>query len=180
VILRFENTVEDLLAFQKYQYAHSSPVRKRVAVRVGVGSLAAFGLMFLYSMRDGVVNGVWTGLLVSALIALVCPPLIKYRAKHQLYKMCARGDYKLLLGDGELEIVEDGIISRTPFSEGKLAWGAIEQIESTAEYTFIYVGSSSAFIIPNNRIEEGDYKAFMTALGQHYKPDQKLQNKIRQ
>ena len=180
MLLRFESTVEDLLAFQDYQYAHSSTVRRRLARKVGALSLISFGGMISMSSHDGVINAAVSGLIVAGLVALVCPSLVRYNMKAHIRKMCVTGDYKLFLGDGELEIVEDGIISRTPYGEGKLAWGAIEQIESTAEYTFIYVGTLMAMIIPHNRIEEGDYKVFMTELGRHYKPDQKLQSKIRQ
>lgn len=180
MLLRFESTVEDVLAFNDYHYKHSPKMKRIMAGFRWVPALLAFFAIFTLTMKDGAGSGAIAGLIGASMAAVLCPPLVRWSLWRRIHKLYSRGIHKKILGEHEAVIVEDGIIARTPYSESKYSWGLIEKIESTSEYTFIYVDESMAFIIPHTRIEEGDYKVFMTELGQHYKPDQKLQRTIRQ
>lgn len=95
--------------------------------------------------------------------------------KHQVRNFYSEGKNRGVIGEHELEISADGIIERTLYNETKSAWGAVEKIESNPEYTFIYMNSVTAHVIPTRRIIEGDLSEFLTTLGQHYQPDQQLQ-----
>jgi hypothetical protein len=175
--LRYENTMEDLLAFQAYHIAHS-PTMKRMQVgnRWG-GALVIFGLTLWIAKLD--TGNMFAGLIGAGVgagvYALIYPLLVRRSIRRRTLKLYAEGQNKGFLGEHELEVADDGLIGRSPYSESKIAWGTVERIETTPEYTFLYVGSVSAYIIPHNRIIEGDYRAFLTELGQRFHPDQRLQ-----
>ncbi len=180
MILRYETNVDDALAFQKYYYDNSPAFKHQMTKYIAGSALLMYILIFALSVRDDVDAGIRAGLIGAGTAALILSPLLRYRLKRRMIKMCTEGDYKRYLGERELEIMPDGIISRSPYSETKLAWAAVEKIELTTEHTFIFVGSRMAFIIPHNRIEQGDYKTFLTELGRHYQPDQKFKMMSRQ
>ncbi len=179
MILRFDSTIEDVVAFNDYHSKHSPKMKRIMAGFRWVPALLAFLLIFTSTMKHDYGSAAIAGLIGASIAAILCPPLIRWSLRRRIYKLYSKGIHKKILGEHEAEIVEDGIIARASYSESKYSWGLIEKIESTAEYTFIYVDEAMAYVIPHTRIEEGNYKAFMTELGQHFKPDQKLQNKIR-
>lgn len=177
--IRYENTMEDLFALQEHFIARS-PVTKRSMVNLQlVGSGAMFLLLFLVltvlkGKRTVEVNLV-ISLLAGVLYFFIIPQITRRHMKKQVVNFYSDGKDKGFLCEHELEIVEDGIIERTQFNETKTAWGAVANILSTPEHTFLFIGTTMAHVIPHTRLIADDYRTFMEELVRRYKPDQTLQ-----
>ena len=173
--LRYENTINDMLAFQEFHYAHS-PTAKRVmsGYRWG-GTVVLFIFSYILWRGHSLASNLFFASFGSGLYAFVSPAICRRSLRRQALKMYSEGDNKGLTGEHELELIEGGFIERTPYNETKIAWGAVERIETTQDYTFIYINSVMALTIPHNSILEGDYKAFMEQIGQRFQPNQILQ-----
>lgn len=176
--IRYENTIQDILAFQQFYCAHSPTMKRTIATQRWAMTFVVFAAaLAYYSHRFGVQSlgfSVLAAVFLSAIPALGWPGMIRRSMKRQAIKLYAERSNKGLLGEHQLEVAEDGIVERTAYNETRMAWGAVERVESTPEHTFICLGAGRAYIIPHNSIVEGDYKAFLASLGQKFQPDQKL------
>jgi len=74
-----------------------------------------------------------------------------------------------ILGNHELEIIPEGLIERTPVSEQRLSWAGIDRIEADSEYSYIYVGTNAAHVVPKARVTDGNYEAFIQSIQQHWR-----------
>jgi hypothetical protein len=70
------------------------------------------------------------------------------------------------LGLRELELTETSLISRGPFDEGSVKVESIRNVITTDGYAFIYTSSSTAFVLPQQRVSRGEYDEFVQAVQQ--------------
>ncbi len=159
--LRYENTINDLLAFQEFHYAHSPTMQRVMAKQKGAAVLVVFVLICLLPGKQSTAINIFMALVGAGIYALILPSIIRRNIKKHVLKMYAEGSNKGSLGEHELEIAADGLVERSPYNETKTAWGAVERIESTQEH--------------KNRLAEGDFRAFLAQVGQRFQPDQRLQ-----
>jgi hypothetical protein len=172
--LRYENTLDDAVAASKFHCKNSPGLRRNRRTLLIIIALLALGfnwatLGFAYPLAALLYTAIEFA--VGLTIGLGLRWLIGDRLIRRQYS----GDKNRgFLGAHELELTDEGLIHRTAYSEGKMAWGMIERIETTKDYTFIYVGTASALVIPHARITGGSYEAFMRALAERFQPDQPL------
>lgn len=183
MILRYENTVEDLIAFQLFTLDRMPMVKRTLAgVRWGSAVIVFVAILAACTLLYGTPM-LWLTVpvaLISAAVAAAIYPGVNRRVMiKRLRKMYAEGNYQALFCQHELEVAEDGLVERTDFNETKIAWAGIDRIESTPDVTFIYTSATAAHVVPHNRIIEGDYRAFLTSLAQHYHPEGKLSRRPR-
>lgn len=164
--LRYENTFDDLIAFQEFHIAHSPTVQKSLVATRWVGALS---VLFILSLL-GWFEQSWLlpvlGVAGGAVMLVLVPDLQRRSMRTQLAKLYREGSNKGVLGWHELQIKEDGILERSEFGEQKTVWQGVERVASTDKHTFIYVGSLMAHVIPHERVAEGNCRAFVQKVGQ--------------
>lgn len=183
--IRYENTVEDLITFQLHFY-ECSPALRRSATGWRWGGVALIiGAPFfvvplvvdalIRSTGAKIVPGIelYGIILVVAIVAaslyfLRYPRLMRQQSTKLVRKIYEEDPSHTTDEWHELELHENGLIARTSVKENNYAWGAIEKIESTPSYTFIWVGALMAHIIPHHRITEGDLSSFLAELGSRF------------
>ncbi len=79
-------------------------------------------------------------------------------------KSLLEGKNKGFLCEHKLEITPECLIESTSSGEQKTKWDAVERIASIKDYTFVYIGSVMAHIIPEKAIIEGNYSKFVDEL----------------
>lgn len=176
--IRFECTMEDVLAFSDFHYQHSPMVNRFIFWYRLIGALT---IVLLPSVLIQVLVPD-VPLLFRLAVSLLCAigfafrasAIIKRRMRKQTLKLYNEGKNSSFLGKHALELTDTGLITRSEYTETKLAWGAIERIEASPDYTFLYISSVQAYVIPHNRIYEGDFRALMSELGRRFQPGQKL------
>jgi hypothetical protein len=178
MFIRFERTLEDLIAFNDFHYRHSQSMKKYLFWYRWIGALFILLLppliMQSYSPDMPLFFELGLSLIGAIIFAVNAERIVHRRIRKQALKLYKEGNNEALLGESVLELTDTGLLARSPLTETKLAWGAIERIETNSDYTFLYIGSVNAYVIPHNRIIEGDYRAFMAEVGRRFQPGQKL------
>ena len=173
--LRYENTMDDTLAFLEFHYAHSPTIRKqRSQLRWGA-SLCVFLMAFTTCLALSFVQHSPIDLkalmiscsLGAVLMFLLMPALTLRSMRRNSRRLFAEGKQQGLLGEHLLEIENDGLTERTDVNETKTLWRGMEQVAATKTHTFIYVTSLSALIIPHDRITEGNLQEFVQDVEHH-------------
>jgi hypothetical protein len=182
--LLYNNSFDDLVAFGEFHYGQSPSMKQSIQRYQLLGAPAIFLIaLFLMTAVSQVLLlpftlNVLIAFAYAALFAFTAPRRFRAATRKNIQKMHGEGSNRRFLATKELEIVTDGLIERTPYSHTKMAWGAIEKIESNGDYIFLYVGAASAYIIPAKRLDAMDVRRFMTALQASYQPDQVLQTAL--
>lgn len=174
--LHYRNTVDDLVAFNRF-FFQRSPLLKQQARGAAVVIVVLFligALLISMSARGGrsiagdevldMVVGLGIGIVPMAIVAyLVYQPIM-------LYNVCSntRKIYQLhpdsTLGDQELEVMSGQLVARNELSTAFWKFSAIDEIATTPQYVFIRVSGSRAFILPRREIAEPELGSFVAEL----------------
>ena len=175
--IRYELEVEDYVRFNLFHFHKTKLGRNEVMkYRMKVIALAA---LILYLIGCLAANSFfWFPFLLLAFGTTVMwlKTLIFYRStmRSEMKKEFKKSEHKLHLCEYILSIEETGFVLKTNHSESKIAWAAMEKIETEPDYTYLYIGTKNAVIIPNKSISEGNIATVLNAIKTHYKPGQML------
>ncbi len=162
--IKYQTVEDDYVAFNVF-FSRHSPLAKRSRLIAGVLIPAIFIVLVL---SQAIYSHDWTYMFIGVLffgsLSLVILVGRSDLARRTAKKIFKEGKNKGFLGNHELEINDYGILTKSEYGEGKIAWAVIERIGSTPDYTFIFTGASTAFIVPKARIIEGDYNTFFEEL----------------
>lgn len=167
MILTYENTLDDMIAFTRYHQFHS-PSFKRSKIS---------GIFLIWALLIGSSLVLDQGpfgreALVVATVLYVLGCLLFFRTISgkllalQVRRMYNEGKNKAVLCRHELEATESGMIERTEVSEAFINWSGIERIEEDDEFAFIYVASVMAHVVPKHRVIKGDSVEFIAHIKQ--------------
>ena len=176
--IRFKRTLDDIIAFSDFHYSHSPAMKKIVARYRVAGALAI--LILTGAMTHTMIPDIPLPLIISvsavgaAIFATQASNIVKRRLRENTRKLYAEGNNASLEKEVDMELTETGLIARSDIMETKFAWGAIERIETTADYTFFYISPVQAYIVPHNKIIEGNFPAMLAEIGRLYQPGQRL------
>ena len=162
--IRYEITLEDLLAFSLHLH-QKSPTLRRTRRWAAFGLAAMIiGLCLVASeiTRDPII--LWVGVGGAAVIALIYPQIYRRNVKWLSSRIYAEGQNKALLCPHVSELRDNGLFDGTEFLERTVFWKGIERIESLPGHTFVYLSTMSAQVIPENSIIEGNYQEFVAEL----------------
>jgi hypothetical protein len=169
VRIRYENTIEDLIAWNKH-YVNSKPGTKgaRAILLLGpaiivilAGSLVCFlegaeGQSFGYFFA--IMLGVSVGF--AALMAKNLPRLPERTVRNSYRNSKNKG----IFGIQELEFDAASITKSNDYVQTTTRLEAIEKVERPESHTFIYMSANTAHIIPHAAVFEGNLEAFVAAL----------------
>jgi hypothetical protein len=174
VKIRYENTLEDLVAFNRYHADHSPDVR-RARVRflaVVLALMLPVGIAGVIAVEEPILKLVVValGVVGAALAVVTAPGQFRRSLEREVRHMYREGANKGAVGTHELELTGDEVVERTPFSELRTRLPAVERVVSDGGYTFIYVGTAMAHVIPHRAVSAGDPEALVQALKQRMSP----------
>ena len=156
----FENTKEDLIAFNLYHHAHSPTTRRQLQqpwIRTTAIWLLVFGLIWFFAdQRRGTPLQTFLdllpllyGLIGYLLFVLVYYPFAYRRTiRKTVDSMADEGKNRGLLGPHRVTLTAESIIEATDFSESTTSWKAVERVANSGEHAFIYVNSLAAIMVP--------------------------------
>ena len=169
--LRFENTMGDLIAFNRYHCDHSLTIRRALRSQRWVVSFCIFlvfalcGIPISVTFHGPIGGYVFAGIgLVLAAVWFVYYPTYCRRTLdanvRRTYSIAANA---AAIGWQELEIGDDMLINRYDGGELRTKWSNIDRIESSEDYLMIYL-TSSVHVVPLDGSTEGDPFLFREAL----------------
>jgi hypothetical protein len=174
--LRYENTANDFVAFNAFHLAQSPSYKRSIAIYTCVFGLATGLAVFFLAKSTSleivkslpeeskILVAAVQAILVVAIYALLLPRVLRRSTMRQARKLLAEGQNKLFLCEHRVEITDDGLVTWSPYGESRVRWEAVERVQRTEPHTFLYVSAVAAFIIPHDRILEGDCEAFVAEI----------------
>ena len=175
--IRFETTIEHLVAFNRYHHANSPTTRQQrrlVALLFpGIVILLALARTW-YDLNSDIGDpfifvgdwvAIWTFAFVFSVSWIVFAQWNFPRTlEKNVRKMLAEGNNQTVLGWRELELVKNRLIVDTKWMHIRLDLRAIDKIVTDGDYTFAYIASVQAYVIPMNLYPEEEYRAFVAEL----------------
>ncbi len=180
-MIRYSVTMDDVTAFNLFHCNHTVSGRRavqeyRVRSTATVALLLlAVGVLISRTWSSGL--GIWFppayALLGTALFITRQTSVLKSREfwRKRVMKSITPGSDRGLFCEHIITVDENGFTKKTPVSETRFAWAAIENIEADEHHTYIYTGSVMAITIPHENIIEGNFPAVLHAIKAHYRPE---------
>jgi hypothetical protein len=161
--LCYENTIDDVIAFTEV-YIRTIGKRDQRRTRV-VLTLIVFGLMYLLLWREGLIAATFMACVVSGLLALTWPSIVRNQIKSNAKKRYLSKHATFALRAHELQMEEMGLRERDEGSETFYQWDRIQALFKQDDRVFVYLGETQAHIIPLNRaVGEVDASEFVREL----------------
>lgn len=163
MIVTYHNTIEDMVAFNRYHCVNSPAIKKaRLPFLALMWALLIAGAFFSPQEKETTRPMiVAAAVLFAGLFSLVyirSYPGIVERNARRLYK---EGKNKGFLCSHELEVDASGLVERTEVNETRQSWQGVERIVETDEHVFIYVSSLMGHVIPKRSVVSGDVDGFI-------------------
>jgi hypothetical protein len=175
--IRFETTIEHMVAFSRYHHAHSPTTRQQrwlVALLFPAILFGLAGVRTWYDLNNDfgdpmIFVGDWVAIWTFTLVFSVSWILFSQwnfprTLEKNLHKMLAEGSNQTALGWRELELVKNRLIVDTKWMHIHLDLRAIDKIVSDGDYTYVYITSVQAYVIPMNLYPEDEYRVFVAEL----------------
>lgn len=168
--IKYNLTVDDIIAFNCYHTQHSPGVRRMQRLYtwgVPVVALAASApLSWSGVWADAPIwLGVWSAAYLG--IRMLTPP--RYFVGKVVRRMVKEGRNKGMIGPQEMELAEEGILARNASGERKVPWTGVERVVQAAAHTFIYIGSVAALVIPRREVPADRYGQFVDELARRHR-----------
>lgn len=159
----YTNTMDDCLAFARFAMERSPTFQQRKWLSLLWGTFQALAAVllshYLFQIPPRLLLMLYLGTVAGFLLLFH----IRYgraltaRAE-QIYREAAN---RAILCEHELNLDDEGVTARTTMTESRHAWQAIERVDETAEYGFIYTSAVTAHMIPKRFVMEGDGTQFV-------------------
>ncbi len=164
MLLKYNNVEDDFIAASVFSSRHS-PFARRQQIIFG---LIVPSLLLIFVLLQAIYSRDWVSAIVLSLLPVgLAVWILAGRSKRMgriARKLFREGKNKGFLGVHELEINDYGILTKSEYGEGKIAWAMIDRIGLTPDYTFIFTGAHKVIPLPKSRVIEGDYDAFVAEL----------------
>jgi len=161
--IKYTVMMDDLIVFNQFVYAQSASMRKKKIVGSLIGPFIILAIATHDAVKEHSLSVFIFGLILSCCLFFFLRWFFTRQIRTTVKKLHGEHPNKGMLGEHELEIDADGLIEKTEVNETKIKWGGIERIETTLEYTFIFIGAAMAYVIPKSSVLERQYDEFIEA-----------------
>ncbi|MES1227767.1 MAG: hypothetical protein ABUL72_03795, partial [Armatimonadota bacterium] len=136
-------------------------MRARILGGLAVGGLIAF---YVTLTTKNIAIGLPSGFVAAALFAVLFPVLVRFRMQRQIKTMHEKGRSKRYTCAHELVIDGEDFVAKTPFESTRTEISKISHVDLTPTHGFIRTGPLGGFIVPIDRLDEGDWPSFYQEL----------------
>jgi hypothetical protein len=163
---------EDVADFNLFTIRSLPAVRSAVLKKQGGTSAGAAVIVLAMDWASGTGISV-NGLVMAFALAVALFALNRWQHPRAIRAAVARsartGELKGVLGIHHLTLTDEGVLERSPIGEGKLLWGAIQNVIATTGPVYIFLEDGKALIIPRRAFAtEADKTAFMDMAERFY------------
>ena len=151
--IAFRLAAEDLVAFSEHvAFAREGNRLRARAVWSGV-TVAILTSIFLYSELHEPISSVIVGMIIGTVTALSLPSVWKDSFRKRALKLYT-SNRDSSIGDHNVAFDETGLHHSCCSGSGTIAWSAVNSVEFTARYLFLFLGPAKAVIIPRAAIAD--------------------------
>lgn len=151
--IEFERTVDDLIEFNLFHMANSSSIKRQVFTgQLFIGVLVSISLFGIYYLQYHYLSTplVIVGILCGALASVVLRLASRQSTISRIRKMLNEGNNEAILGHQTISLTSEGILGKSPSSESKINWSAIDKVAQNEKFFFLYISSVNAIVIPKS------------------------------
>ena len=167
--IKYEVTVADAEEYAAF-FALRHKLGRRPFIRGRIAMvLIPFLLLFLYGLTTR--TGIWLSPIYLGGTVLVSIGLIpgytwfmKSYMKEIIRKMYAGGRGKGSIGWQERVLTNAGVEAASRIANGFISWEGVEEVYLLEKYIYIFLGPNLAWIVPKERVTEGDFYDFAEEL----------------
>lgn len=178
MIIRYNVSVEDIVAFNTYHCDLSPTVRRQRFIVAGTIDL----LLILAGAFYAKANNQPTILVFACLFAVIFTVLYWVLFRRCIARTTTRliteGSTLGIVGPHELEITDSFLIERTEVNESKHAWKGLQRIVHMPDHLIIYVTALTAYVIPKQSVTAGDVDEFLRSATSHWEAQKNKQGKL--
>lgn len=162
--LRYEITIDDLMAFNLHVHETSPTIRRSRRSGIIAFAVVILGLCLLAykQFRNPIIFAFGVG--AAGLFAVIHPLLYRHNLKRISSRLYAESQNKGFTGEQVSELRDIGLSHANAFAERTVFWKGIERIETIPGRTLVYFSAASAQVIPEDSVVEGSYPAFVAEL----------------
>lgn len=159
----YELDVDDLVELTLHNQKRSPTIRRQQVVAVAL--LAVPASLLIGSAAMGGFDGI--ALVVTFCAVFVFSFLLTRATSKRVNRRLVRkvyleGSNRALLGARRLRLAPEGLQYSSSLIETAAKWAAVERIETTDEYAFLYIAAVQAYIVPRRAFgDEAHFKAFV-------------------
>lgn len=170
--IRFETTIDDIIAFHRFHYANSPVWRRQVWTQMFILPAILFLILFLGWWNLDPLADHDLFLLIFGVLLILFSIGWAIGIRWFLYSSLARnarkflgeGRNRIMFGWREMEMVDGRLHLKTELIESSLDLRAIEKIVTDGHYTYVYIASVSAYMIPMHVYPEENFREFVEEL----------------
>lgn len=165
--IEFDFTKEDYLEYNMHHISTSKTLRRMVLIQQYGLSLVYLIVPFALARFTEIPFVYWMVVfgIVYLFWILFYPRYFKSSARKRIDKMVDEGKNTSMFGKHVITLDEDGMLETTAKGESKISWDAVEKVEETDGYIYIYISSVNAYVIPVRAFEsEGHRNGFLDTL----------------
>ena len=164
--IRFDLELRDLVAFVCYHNNHTPSVRwtRLIAALIVLAPIVILPLVLLPPMYRPVALA---ALVLSSVVgAFRLPAAFDRGVERTVRKQYSGPRGANVFGMHELELTNSSLIKRTDYAESTTRLAALGPVKRTKDYTFVYAGPTTAFVLPRHAVRSGDYDQFTAAIAE--------------
>ena len=162
--ISYENTLEDAVAFNLYHFEHSPTFRRNQKILMCVLPIV-LAVMFIPLAIARESPGVVVFALVFGCLWIWAFPFMQRRSiARSSRKLYGEGSNKGFVCRHDLELTDEFLVEKSDGGMSSRKISDLEKVVTDQTYTYIYVGSLSAHVVPHERVSEGNLQAFVEEL----------------
>jgi YcxB-like protein len=173
--LEFENTFDDLLAFNLHNHRASPTLRRPHQVaRILYPILFTAALLGFYVYFGGpIASAVFMSMIGLAVVAssawyLAYPALLRWRIRRLTTRLLRESKNTSLLERRSIVLSPDGLLFTAPSSSGQIGWNLIERVDHTPQFIFLYMSAMSAIVIPRRSVNsDAEWETVQQAINRY-------------
>ncbi len=159
--LLYTNTIEDIVEFNRFA-VRTHAKWEMVKQQLAWGGI--LGGVVVVLIREEIVVGLITGFL-TFLITVALYPSFRYAVISLELKKLAKMDPKIAVANSHrLSIEPDGLREICDVDETFRDWSMVEEVTHAKKHVYIWISRFKAYVIPIDRIDEGDLTLFLEDL----------------
>jgi YcxB-like protein len=169
--IHFYLSPSDMAAFSVHAFPRTRQYRRNLLICRLIGPLTFFFAMYLFArFEDPLTFYALLGLagVMSILWLATYGSISRDRLRKRVKKLYSSGDTGRMLGETELDLTPEGIASRNPLGEASVKWGAVQRIDDTKDYVYLFLDPLSAFIIPKAELPDEETGELLVATARRY------------
>lgn len=158
--IEYEFREEDLIHFNELQLMRSEEIQKNIRKN----RLIVPGIMMLIGGYYYFYYGNWMSAGYIAFIAVLwgtlSPRIMKLDMRRQILTNYTNKEKSNMFGMYHLSFDKDFLLEKSPSGKHKTPWSEVLRVEYVKRYVFIYLGLTTALVIPVETVKSGNLEEF--------------------